>query len=150
MTYAPTPTAPWGKDHWSTLASVEPRIVDYRGRLDARPPRGQMEQGTSDPDRYPTRLKGGAERTGHNDFDCIADMIAHGLLTVDGDDELGCPPYSRRIYRRMYRLLPDLRFGLTPLGDEVASALRTHKAHQGRFSDFELPASVSVPEPIPA
>lgn len=82
-----TPIELWGKDHWSTLAYIETRIVDYSGVLDERHLRGgdSVHQDGRRPARYPTRLSGEEmTRPGHDDFDCIGDMIALGLLDTDG------------------------------------------------------------------
>lgn len=140
MSYEPTPIEQWGSDHWSTLAYVETRIVDHQGRLMFYHLRGQMERPVSNPDRYPTRLRDGQERTRHNDFDCIADMLIEGFLAVEGDEVLANPPYEDRVFRRMYRLLPVLTFKITPLGKYVSDTLRTHKGNGGRWSNFDLPS----------
>jgi hypothetical protein len=99
------PMSRWGKDHWTVLAFLETRAVDYRGMLDhdrMRCDRGRhpvfylakkrvIAMGTdADGARYPTRLKtpcpredgawGTVELPGHDDYDCLADMIREGLL----------------------------------------------------------------------
>ena len=103
----PVPMRQWGKDHWTTLAYIETRITDYRGMLDhdhlrcdnQRHPafRAAKRRATAigssvDGGQYPTRLKTGApddagvwgtvELPGHDDYDCIADLIREGLLEV--------------------------------------------------------------------
>lgn len=70
----------WGKDHWSTLMYVETRVVDHDGLLDPRHMRGHREGW----EQYPSRLRSGVELYGHNDFDCVEDMIAEGLVERDG------------------------------------------------------------------
>lgn len=110
----------WGRDHWSTLAYVETRCVDHSGKINHRNMR-------CDPDRHPlhaheatsdnpppTRLKGGLELSGHDDWDCLDDMEELGLLTTMG-----------------------VMVALTDKGFEVASALRKHIARGGNSGNFE-------------
>ena len=83
--------AMFGKDHWSTFAYIETRIVDHGGEP-------QREHMRTDKDRHPflawcrnedefggakkhpTRLKGGILLDDHDDWDCVDDCIAFGLL----------------------------------------------------------------------
>lgn len=142
-TLRPTPALDtWGKDHWSTYAYVECRIVDNRGKLEPRHMRGHVE---ARPDAYPTRLKDGATIINHDDYDCVIDAIAYGLLTCD-DPEIGNPEeWDRDVHRRLTRLVDarDVTFWFTPLGQELAGALREHKANGGNFASFNPPASAA-------
>jgi hypothetical protein len=75
------PPEQWGKDHLSTLLYVETRCVDYGGELSAphlRRYRGRL--GGHDNKKYPTILKDGTEIHLHDDYDCLIDMEAEGLL----------------------------------------------------------------------
>jgi hypothetical protein len=72
MTAERVKVSEWGKDHWSTFGYAYLCAVDYKGKLD---PTKMRRDGT----KYPTRLRG-REVVGHNDFDCIEDMEAEGLL----------------------------------------------------------------------
>lgn len=100
----PVPVALFGKDHWSTFAYVETRIVDHAGMLDHNHMRCDADQHpllmsaknrmiTVGLSKYPTKLKssttpnaegvfGFAELADHDDYDCLEDMITAGLLTV--------------------------------------------------------------------
>lgn len=118
----PVPPKFFGKDHWSTFAYLETRCVDYEGRPDNRHMR-------CDPRRhpglshikwngdYPTRLFGMVELPKHDDWDCVDDLVAAGLMELDGT---GIHPVVK----------------LTNLGHTVAAALRKHKAAGKNFSDF--------------
>src|SRR5271154_4036156 len=80
----------FGRDHWTTFLYIETCCVDHGGmpnkvrmRCDRRrhpwfvhmnPADGMREGG------YPTRLRDGAELHDHDDWDCIDDLIAEGLL----------------------------------------------------------------------
>ena len=121
---ATIPTSMFGKDHWSTFGYAECRIVDNSGRP-------QREHMRCDPARHPahahlgstmgspspTRLKGGVECPSHDDWDCIDDLEAAGLLTTGGTG-----------------LFPT--WALTNKGRRVAAELRAHKAKRGSFGDF--------------
>ena len=67
------PPERWGKDHRSTLLYIETRCVDYGGVLDRR-------QLRTDASEHPTRLADGIDLLGHDDLDCIDDMIEAGLV----------------------------------------------------------------------
>lgn len=116
----------WGKDHWSTLAYIECRIVDHGGtikneqlRTDWSINRHRAHRG-GDGARYPTRLRGGDTASPHDDWSCIEDMEREGLIEWHGT---GLHPI----------------FKLTPKGLEIAQALRTHKASGGTFATFVWP-----------
>jgi hypothetical protein len=128
----PTPTiASFGCDHWSTFGYVETRIVDHGGELDRRHMRcsdarhphfshGHDAQG------YPTRMRGEAVLTNHDDWDCVDDCVREGLL-----ENVGASIYP--VYR------------LTPKGLKVASDLRAHKAKEESFGTF-TPSKEHLPE----
>ena len=126
----------WGKDHYSTLAYVECCVVDdqvapgigvmERTRLRANPDRHSMVAHLPGWDEnHGTRLKGFVDRnttpklllTFHDDWDCLDDMEAEGLITM----------YS----------MANCYIQITDLGMRVAQQLRQHKAHGGTFADFE-------------
>lgn len=144
----PVPMNRWGKDHWSTLAYVETRIVDHEGQL-AEP---HMR---SDGGRYATRLKPTEEAIeearirqtagerfptprveelfGHNDWDCLADMYAAGLIVVEG---LVSPKLHNG--RLLHRLTFQKKawFSLTEEGYRIAAQLREHKARGRGYHTF--------------
>ena len=100
----PVPMALFGTDHWSTFAYVETRAVDHKGLLDhdhmrchaGRHPvmlhaKRRVSGASADASRYPTRIKASAtpdahgrygvtEVPDHDDYDCLDDLIAAGLL----------------------------------------------------------------------
>jgi hypothetical protein len=93
--YVPIPIAYWGRDHWSMLMYVETRIVDYDGKLSRAHIRSKTRTGwqpihgtkllsydwTLAP---PANLEAGNIRPDHDDYDCLKDMQAVGLLTQQG------------------------------------------------------------------
>lgn len=140
------PMKDWGRDHWSTLGYLEVRIVDHRGKIAhdhmrchshhpamlAAKRRGQMF-GTGAGDRYPTRLKGGVEREHHDDYDCIDDMIAEGLVAVT------MPPAPEGVLVTglvEQELMARATYRLTERGQRIAAQLRAHKGNGGRWADF--------------
>jgi|SRR5271155_3670493 len=129
----PAPTIDrFGKDHWSTFAYVETRIVDYRGepsracmRCHAdRHPLLVGENGNGS--RYPTELKGGATLAHHDDWDCCDDLAREGLLENIGTSV-------------------NPAFRLTAKGRIVASQLRTFKSKSGNFDDFTPDLTAASP-----
>lgn len=113
----------FGKDHWSTFAYAETCAVDHGGRLELRrlrmnsnkrpvgnggmwlPSCGSYVKGKRDPE--------------HDDWDCLEDLEAEGLLEMIGTI-----------------INPAVK--LTKKGYAVASSLRMHKANGGQFGTFEL------------
>lgn len=105
------PIDKWGRDHWSTLAYLETRIVDHHGKIWEANMRGR------DP-KYPTRLNDGTEIEMHSDWDCLHDMWVAGLITMDEDV---------------------LVYGLTDYGWQVAGELRKHIAIERKAATFKPP-----------
>ena len=122
----------WGKDHWSTFAYVETVCVDSKGvpsrdRMRCNPLIHQDKMGKhqnrdlsvhNGEYKYPTRLKGNLMLINHDDWSCMEDCEAIGLVDIMGT---GINPV----------------FKMTPLGFDVSHQLRTHKASGGQFGDFE-------------
>lgn len=69
---APVSSSFWGKDHLSTLIYIETRCVDWDGHVDP----DHMREGEA----YPTVLKGDAKLLCHDDWDCVDDLEAAGML----------------------------------------------------------------------
>jgi len=128
MSEPSVPLARWGKDHWSLLAYIETVCVDKHGEID-------LQRMRCDPDRhpqflylrgigdelacktkYPTLLKGG-ELPDHDDWDCLDDLEAVGLVENIG-----------------FTMEP--RYTMTERGHGVVAALRKHKASGGKFAEF--------------
>jgi len=131
----------WGKDHWSTFAYLETLAVDGGKDGWAIPVRERMRTNeithphllgntfgggeSSYASKYPTRLKEG-EVEGHDDWDCIDDMVKEGLLEDVGSGL-------------------NRAFIFTKLGKKVAGELRKHKMNGGNFKDFvSCPGGVAM------
>jgi len=99
----------WGRDHWSLLSYLETRCVDYGGLL-------AIPHLRSDGERYPTKLRDGSAE-GHNDFDCIDDLEAAGLIVNLGT---GINP----------------KIELTDNGWSISSILRRFKSKGGSYAQF--------------
>jgi hypothetical protein len=113
----------WGKDHWSTLAYIETRIVDHGGephihhlRCDKDLHPQFAHPGSLRGEKYPTRLVDGVIES-HDDWSCLDDAEAEGLLRNVGTG-----------FNRVYEL--------TDLGMIVCNAIRNHKAEGGSFGNF--------------
>lgn len=135
----PVSRSDFGKDHWSAFAYIVTRCIDHGGQPNKdhmktntkRHPTGAGIAGHSD---CPTRLKGyfdlpekdrkSRELKGHDDWDCLDDLIAAGLLIEPSDEGTGMFP----VYR------------VTDKGWEVSKLLNTHKADGNHFATFESEA----------
>jgi hypothetical protein len=109
------PRERWGKEHERLLLYIETVCVDAQGKPDGRrmshnpdrtPPHGNPCDWD---DKYSTRLKDGTQVKGHDDWACVEDFIAAGLLKWEGT---GTHPV----------------FVLTDLGWNVAWRLRRQRA----------------------
>ena len=121
--------AQFGKDHWSTFAYIETRCVDHHGSLDKKHMRCDVDRHPAHvypympPEfktgskKYPTILRGGVELPDHDDWDCVDDLVAAGLMELRGT---GLQPV----------------LALTPKGVSIASLLRSHKSNAGTFTNF--------------
>jgi hypothetical protein len=132
----------FGKDHWSTLAYIETKIVDFGFRIQSDPRmrtnlrrnhriathggRTGIRHHITDGGGYPTRLSNGTDVAGHDDWECMVDLIRVGVLKTRGEPGLG-------------KLVK-----LTPFGSRVVSALRTHKANGGTFATFRFNDEVAA------
>lgn len=130
----------FGKDHWSTLAYIETRIVDHREfRINGDPRmrtcrrcwriansatgRDRAHIQIDGENKYPTRLADGRLAEKHCDWDCLQDLIAAGILATRGVPDLG------------------KKVTITKRGYAVTAALREHKARGGNFAEFRAEAS---------
>lgn len=131
----------WGKDHWTNLAYIECRCVDYRGELEARrmrinPARHPLLVSGSPmgdgpevdwASKYSTRYKGGAQLVpGHDDWDCIEDMETGGILVITSTS---IPAVS-----------------LTRAGMLIAADIRQHKMGGKPFATYEI-NPILIPRP---
>lgn len=123
----------WGQDHWSTFAYLETCVVDNKGipnldrmrcDFDRHPGLyGTLRRNQSLKEKkYPTRLKNAVEVLNHDDWDCVDDMEAAGLLRWEGTG-----------------IHPIIVF--TERGNQIAAELRQHKAKGGKWGSFH-PAMV--------
>lgn len=157
----------FGHDHFSMLGYIETRTVDYKGTLRHEHMRCHARRhpvmmsakgsglGRADGSAYPTQLRGGEEVREHDDYDCVDDLIAAGLLEVHMP-EVGAEGFYVNAYGRPATVTGDVirpgyvtglnelqlcahaTFSLTERGRQVASDLRAHKAAGGNFSTFVL------------
>lgn len=141
------PMKRWGKDHWSTLAYLETRIVDHKGQIShdhmrchasRHPAMFQAKRrllGTGDGSAYPTRLKDGT-LTDHDDYDCIDDIIAAGLVTVTMPEPY--PPNVLITGLVEAEMMTRATYALTEAGQRIAAALRQHKAMGLGWGTFQV------------
>ena len=128
----------FGKDHWSLLAYIETRCVDYKGVLDIahlrvrNPAIGSPRMPFSRPEwkpEYGTRLSGYFKEDGtkdesrqiknHDDLDCADELEEAGYLKNIGT---GLNP----------------AYQMTKLGSQVASLLRQHKTDGKHYASFTI------------
>lgn len=148
------PARDWGRDHWSMLGYMETVMVECAGfqvgfdpctRANRRHfrvlreecpkpkrpvPASSFGYAVMPPGKYGTRLADGSEVDGHDDWCCVQDMAEAGLLAVT----------RLRHKKPMAATAGDVQPGntlhLSDLGQQVAAALRAHKATGGAFGDF--------------
>lgn len=124
------PMSNWGKDHWSTLAFIETVMVEngffpFKGDARMRSNRRHFRLMPSDfgivmPREQGSRLKDGTNAENHDDWCCIQDMAAEGLLDKPQED-----------------LDVGVRVKFSDKGMRIAQQLRTHKMNKGSFGNFE-------------
>lgn len=141
------PMSKWGRDHWSTLGYLETRIVDHKGRIShdhmrchagrhpfmLRAKRRSNLLGGGDGSAYPTRLRDSETLPHHDDYDCIDDMIAAGLVTVTMP-----PPPAGVLVTGVVEaeLMTRATYALTEQGLRISAELRAHKARGGSWATF--------------
>lgn len=128
----------WRKDHWSMLAYIECRCVDYKGVLESKYMRcnelRHPEMSLKDidelrrrllnyvsikwHDKYSTRISRGRTIRGHDDWDCAEDLQAAGLIEIVS--------------------MADFQLKMTELGWAASALLRKHKSGGGVFADFRF------------
>lgn len=133
----------WDRDHWSCLAYIETKMVDStKGLVVEFDPRMRqnrrnfrvlheaskrhLQHGVPMAPEYGSRLRDNTFIPGHDDWDCVADFCAAGLLHM-GDEEIK----------------PGLKLKLTERGHEVVGELRKHKCNGGIFGNFVLKQEAS-------
>lgn len=120
----------FGKDHWSTFVYVETLAVESVSTEGVAVPDGRKMRSNlrTHPfssnhhdcsEKYPPIIKDGKEVPSHDDWDCLDDCIAAGLLLDVGTG-------TNRAYK------------LTDYGFVVIHQLREHKAKGGKFADFTI------------
>ncbi len=139
----------FGKDHWSTFGYIETRCVDHGGTINKPHMRTDWKRHpmltgpasmSVDGSRSATRLFGGAEIKDHDDWDCVLDLEAAGLVTIDRrtvpDEALMTEPGKRGQMSGLVGRTFNPKVQMTALGAEVAGKLRAHKAGGGSFGNF--------------
>jgi len=126
----PVPPEFWGRNHWNLLAYVETRCVDYKGIVTCLHMRVHIDRHKDlikneapifterAEKRLPTMLKDGVELSNHDDYDCIDDLIAAGLIK----------PLGRDVQFTV--------FSMTEQGWKAAHLLRQHRAALQEFETF--------------
>lgn len=116
----------WGQDHWSTLAYLETRIVDYDGVVERKHMRCDpalhphfAHVGSYMGAASPTRLAD-SEMAQHDDWSCLDDAEAEGLIQNIGTG----------VHRR---------YTLTRNGQRVANSLREYIARNKTTRGFIPP-----------
>lgn len=143
------PIEKWGQDHWDTFGYADHCTVNKRGVLDRQHMRcnprlhrelaniGNTEyHSLIDGSSHPTRLKGDeVMTTPHDDWSCIEDAVAAGLLIA---------MFRANDSERMFGNR-EVRVELTTYGERVAAAFRHYIADGRRRADF-VPPSREVPK----
>jgi hypothetical protein len=104
----------WGWDHVSTLLYAYARWIDHSGRIN----HDQMRKTSSD---CPTRLAGDELLEGHDDYDCLLDLQAQGLIRA----------YVGSVSRRLV---------FTPRGQLVVAVIHQARADCERMKDAQIDA----------
>ena len=176
----PVPIERFGKDHWATFAYVDTAATDHHGVLDhdrmrcssrvhpmllPAKTRIRLLGNMADAADHPSIVKGEPDGNGHygraeiaehDDYSCLDDLVAAGLLSVtmpttndDGlyIDRLGQvirfdgEPFCAGFLTGMgeQQLAAHAVWSLTEYGRQVIGALRGAKADGVRFQDFTAP-----------
>lgn len=133
--------AEFGKDHWSLLAYVETRCVDAAqgmGRLERSRMRCNPQSHPLLSAGAPWRAHYGSRLRGFFDFEQRSDpekAAAAGLLLLDHDD-WDCLDDLQAAGLLQVQSLANPCVSLTPAGVRVSAALRAHKLTGGQFATF--------------
>lgn len=111
----PIPMKKWGRDHWSTFAYLMSCVTTKGGEIDRRKMRchrklhpGLTNEASHMGGAFPlTRLKNGRTVRMHDDWSCLDDIVAAGLLVHVGtgmhpgrvEATLGAWPFAKWIWR---------------------------------------------------
>jgi hypothetical protein len=90
----------------------------------------------SDPDRYPTRAARGEVIHNHDDWSCLEDMVAAGLIKA-GFKGISQAPFGGTVAAIQF----------TDAGWAIAGQLRKHRGTGGRYAVFFVGA-VAQTDPI--
>lgn len=134
----------FGKDHWSLLAYVETRCVDFGGVLAPhhmrcneanhptlsvtpsgitwKPTHGTFLRGAFDLPKG-DRLGAGYQLPEHDDWDCLDDLECAGLVEIQS--------------------LSNPRVSMTREGRRIAALLRAHKADGRQYATFDLQKTIA-------
>jgi hypothetical protein len=148
------PPEEWGIDHWSTLMYAETRVVNYGGTINYLHMRcdGSVHEGLEHAVMAgcaPTRRHDGSDVALHDDYSCLEDMHASGLLLLEYWFEFGCGPVTTWL-KGVFNFSPRMsahgqnsdvetygaRVTLTDKGWHWASRLRKHLGKGGSHLDF--------------
>lgn len=138
----PVPMELFGRDHWSTLLYLETRCVDHGGKpaiahMRCDPHRHPDLAHTKWTEDIPTRAKG-YSLAKHDDWDCVEDLIAAGLLRrlprTPAAKALSTEEYASRMQER--RAITVGVYTLTDEGWRVVGQLRRYRAEGGNSDKF--------------
>lgn len=143
----PLAAGEWGKDHWTLLLYLETRAVDRGGKIDpdhmrTRLPHHSMcyraKRHPVDGTRYGTIVRGGAEQADHDDWDCVRDLEAAGLLWIEWDEPKRDTGHTGLLELELeQRRWLEGRVRLTTQGWRAVSRLRRIYATQGRGPEWD-------------
>ena len=161
----PVPPELWGKDHVSTMVYIESVCVDGSGQprsekmrtWGGRPQKGKVRgfPSVEFEKEYPTRLSNGVELHDHDDWDCVNDMEAAGLIIWNGT---GIQPifeltpggwmFAGMLRRHLAKMSLVGKRGY--LGFDVADAVAYAKVAGNAIRDYEVSEIMSELPEVPA
>jgi hypothetical protein len=145
------PMALWGLDHWSTYAYIASRITNHGGTLASAHMRCNMRLhsrmayttplfGHSVTCNQPTILRDGSEFFNHDDWSCVEDFLAAGLIEGTVIDRPGRVRQSFACY--------DFTATFTPPGWSLWHELNEWMAqHPDDWQSTFIPAPERTPHP---
>jgi hypothetical protein len=161
----PVPLDKFGKDHWSTFAYLESRIVNYQGKINHKHMRCDENRhpifasaGSVKPfsaswgdnnKKYPSLIKGElvdgkwtvGNKENHDDYDCLTDLIREGFLeaVMPSVSDTKAAQYDKQpLITGLVELqmATKAKFKLTEKGHKAANALRKWKSEGNSFHSF--------------
>ncbi|MCA3266954.1 MAG: hypothetical protein ING19_12900 [Azospirillum sp.] len=145
------PPEAWGKDHFSTLAYAETVMVEFgffevgndcrmrQNRRHTRVLAGSKPKRAAGPKinvamdpKYGSILKDGTYIPSHDDWNCIQDLAAGGILKAKGKKADQGPEIVE----------PKTKLILTDLGARLVNDIRRHKRENGSFGHYAIDTEI--------